>query len=230
MKKNPLVFIALFGLSALAAFAQGNFLKKGQYGVGLNGALIFNQDASGFMGTAVVSLGGIFDLSFGAGRAAYDDAQELADLTATTLSPELRAHVIKQNSSRSPLSLSLSVGHSRDNFSSPDLDAVGYTFKANSLVIGATAYRDVRLSRRVLVQPSVGLTHTSTTFKLTDTIGQTLSDKDGVASFLFGLPLVYEASQRTLVFAQPGLTLNKDQPTFSVSVGLVHVFNKPPAE
>jgi len=230
MRKAPVAFIALFGLSALAAFAQGNFLKKGQYGVGLNGALIFNKDASGFMGTAVVSLGGIFDLSFGAGRAAYDDTQELADLTATTLSPELRAHVIKQNSSRSPVSLSFSIGHSRDNFSSPDLDAVGYTYKANSLVVGATVYRDIRLSRRAMLQPAVGLTHTSTTFKLTDDLGRTLSDKGGIVSLLAGLTFVDELSWRTILFVQPGLTHNKDQTTFSVSVGLVYVFNKPPAE
>jgi hypothetical protein len=230
MRKAPAVFIALFCASTLAAFAQGNFLKKGQFGLGLNGAFITNSDASGFMGTAVVALGGIFDLSFGVGRAAYDDSQELADLKATTLSPELRAHVIKQNSSKSPVSLSLSIGHSRDNFSSPDLDAVGYTFKANSVVVGAALYRDMRLFRRVMVQPTVGLTHTSSTFKLTNDLGQTLSDKGGIVTFQIGLPLVYTFSWRTLVVLQPGLTLNKDTTAFAVSVGLVYVFNKPPAE
>jgi hypothetical protein len=230
MRKATAVFIALFCASTLAAFAQGNFLNKGQYGVGLSGAYITNSDAAGFMGAAVVALGGIFDLSFGVGRAAYDDAQELADLKATTLSPELRAHVIKQNSSKSPVSLSLSIGHSRDNFSSPDLDVVGYTFKANSLVVGATLFRDIRLSRRIMVQPAVGLTHTSSTFKLTNDLGQTLSDKDGILSFQVGLPFVYERSWRTLIVIQPGLTLNKDQTTFTVSVGFVYVFNKPPAE
>jgi hypothetical protein len=228
MRKAPAVFVALFCASTLAAFAQGNFLKKGQSGLGLNGAFITNSDASGIMGTAVVALGGIFDLGFGVGRAAYDDSQVLADLKATTLSPELRAHVIKQNSSKSPVSLSLSIGHSRDNFSSPDLDAVGYTFKANSLVVGATVYRDVRLSRRALIQPAVGLTHTSTTFKLTDNLGQTLSDKGGIVTFQVGLPLVYTFSWRTLVVLQPGLTLNKDTTAFAVSIGLVYAFNKPP--
>jgi hypothetical protein len=230
MRKAPAVFVALFCVSTLTVFAQGNFLKRGQSGLGLSGAFITNSDAAGFTGTAVVALGGFFDLGFGVGRAAYDASQELADLKATTLSPELRAHLIKQNSSKSPVSLTVSFGHSRDNFSSPDLDAVGYTFKANSLILGATLYRDVRLFRRVMVQPAVGLTHTSTTFKLINDLGQSLSDKDTLVSFQLGLPFVYECSWRTLVVIQPGLTLNKDQTTFAVSVGLVYVFNKPPAK
>lgn len=230
MKKAPAAFLALFVLSARPAASQGNFLKKGQYGIGLTGAYITNRDASGVTGTAVVALGGIFDLSFGVGRAVYSEAQELADLKATTLSPELRAHIIKQNSSKSPVSLSLSIGHSRDNFSSPDLDTVGYTFKANSFVLGATVYRDVRLFRRAFIQPAVGLTHTSSTFKLTDNLGRSLSDKSGTVSFLAGVPVIYEFSWRALLVLQPGLTIDKDATTFAVSIGLIYVFNKPPAD
>jgi hypothetical protein len=214
-------------VSAVAAFPQGNFLKKGQYGLGLSGAFVTNSDATGLVGTPSVALGGLFDIAFGVGRATYEDAPDLTDLRATSLSPELRAHIIKQNSSKSPVSVSVSVGHSRDNFSSPDLDAAGLRFKANSLNLGATVARDVRLWGQAFLQPYAGLGHTSTTFKLTNELGQTLSDKDGIATFSFGLPFVYAFSPKALIVLQPGLILNKDATTFSATLGFVYVLNGP---
>lgn len=229
MKKAPAVFLALFTLSDLGAWAQGNFLKKGQSGLGFSGGYAYNSSASGITGTASVALGGIFDISFGLGWASYG-SEDLTDLKATSLSPELRAHVIKQNSSRSPISLSLSVGHVRDNFRSPELDEAGYAYKANSVFVGATVFRDVRLSAKAYVQPYVGLAHTSTTYTLIDDLGRMFSDKVGIASFVAGLSLVDAVSWRTLLVIQPGLTLNKDATTFSVSLGLVYAFSRPPVE
>jgi len=226
MKKRASLFVALFAFLTAAAFPQGNFLKKGQSGLGFSGAYAANSSASGFTGTTGVALGGIFDLAFGLGWASYG-SEDLTDLKATSLSPELRAHVIKQNSSRSPVSVSLSVGHARDNFRSPDLDEAGYTYKANSLFVGGTVSRDVRVSAKAYLQPYVGLRHTSTTYTLIDDLGRMFSDKGGIASFEAGLPLVYAFSWRTLLVVQPGLTLNKDATTFAVSLGLVYVFNKP---
>jgi hypothetical protein len=228
MRRAPVVFTALFLLSAAAAFPQGNFLKKGQYGLGLSGAYVTNSSASGFSGTLGVALGGIFDLSFGAGHAAFDSA-DYGDLTSNSLSPELRAHVIKQNSSKSPVSLSISVGYAKDHFSSPDLDVLNWVIWTNSFILEATVYRDVPLSGKLFLQPYVGIGHTSSTFKLTDENGLTWSDKDGMVSFNVGLPLVYGLSWRTMLVLQPGLTFDKDATTFAVSLGLVYAFNKAPS-
>ncbi len=97
---------ALFFLSALLAFPQSSFLKKGQSGFGLSGAYATSNEASGWSGTAAVSLGGIYDLSFSVGRPSYDPVSSgFNALTSTSIMPELTAHVIKQNSSRSPVSL-----------------------------------------------------------------------------------------------------------------------------
>jgi hypothetical protein len=227
--KRPLVFLSLTALlsalSAAQAFAQGSYLKKGQYGFGLTGAYAANSGAAGFSGAAGVGLGGIFDLSFGAGRAAYKaGATEFADLEAASFGPELRAHVIKQNSSRSPLSLALSIGYVRDNFSSPDLDAAGLDMWAYSLVVGGTVYRDVRLSGRAYLQPYAGLGYTNTSLKLRDLTGVTLSNENNLASFSAGLPFVYVLSERTFLIVQLELTFDKDATTFAVSAGLVVAF------
>jgi len=230
MKRASAVFTALFLLSAPAAFSQGNFLKRGQYGLGLSGAYVTNSSASGYSGTLGVTLGGIFDLSFGAGHAVFDSA-EFGDLTSNSLGPELRAHVIKQNSSKSPVSLSLSLGFAKDDFASPELEPAGFgAMWTNSFILGATVYRDIPLSGKLYVQPYVGVSHTSSTFKVTVlSTGVTWSDKDGQAAFLIGLPVVYGFSERTLLVLQPGLTFNKDATTFAVSLGLVYAFNKAPS-
>jgi hypothetical protein len=230
MKRASAVFSALFLLSASAAFPQGNFLKKGQSGLGLNGAYVTNSSASGYSGTAGVALGGIFDLSFGAGHAVFDSV-EFGDLTSNFLKPELRAHVIKQNSSTSPVSLSLSIGYAKDDFASPELEPADIgAMRTSSFILGATVYRDVPLSGRLYLQPYVGVSHTSTTFKVTvESTGATWSDKDGLAAFLVGLPVVYSFSERALLVLEPGLTFDKDATTFAVSLGLVYAFNKAPS-
>jgi hypothetical protein len=223
MKKAPAVFSSLFFICCLAAFPQSNVLKRGQYGLGLSGAYATNSGASGFSGTTGVGLGGIFDLAFSAGRAAYDaDVSEFADLKATSFGPEFRAHVIKQNSSRSPISLVLSIGYTRDNFSSPDLDTNQLRMWANTFYVGGTVYRDVRLSRRAYLQPYAGITYVNTSFKLSEE-GLTLSNEDNMAAFGLGLPLVYSFVEKTMLIIQPGLSFDKDTTTFSISAGLVIV-------
>ena len=159
MKKTatPAAFAGLFFLCALAAFPQSGFLQKGQYAVGLTGAYATNNAAHGFTGAFGFGLGGIFDLSMSAGRVTYDDAGEFSELAATSWSPQLAAHIIKQNSSKSPISVSVAVGYVRDSFSSPDLDAIDFTMWANTVTFGATVYRDVRLSGAAYLQPYAGI-------------------------------------------------------------------------
>jgi hypothetical protein len=227
MNKAPAASLGLFLASCLAAFPQSSVLKRGQYGLGLSAAYATNSGASGFSGAAGAGLGGIFDVSFSAGRATYEpEASEFADLKATSFGPEFRAHVIKQNSSRAPISLALSIGYTRDDFSSPDLDANELRMWANTFSVGGTVYRDVRLSRRAYLQPYAGLAYVNTRFKVSEA-GVPYSNEGGMAAFSLGLPLVYSVSEKTLFIVQPGLAFNKDTTTFAVSAGLVVVLDKP---
>jgi hypothetical protein len=222
MKKNPAVFFVLFFVSVLAAFPQGRFLRRGQTGIGLAGAYVASSDANGFTGTAGVALGGMFDFSLGVGHAAISGT-ELADLEATSLEPELTIHIVKQNSSNSPVSLSFSVGYAQDKYSSPDLDAVGFTMRAGSFMLGAAVYRDVPLGRRLYLQPFAGSSFAGTKLKITNDLGETRSGKEDVWSFSAGLPVVYGFSDRTLLVLEPSLVTNKNATTFAASLSLVYV-------
>jgi hypothetical protein len=62
-----------------------------------------------------------------------------------------------------------------------------------------------------------------------ESTGATWSDKDGLAAFLVGLPVVYSFSERALLVLEPGLTFDKDATTFTISLGLVYAFNKAPS-
>lgn len=227
MKKIPAAAVSLFVLSATLAFPQGSFLKKGQNGLGLSGAFATSSEAAGVSATAGFALGGVFELAFSAGRAWYD-SDLYRDLKGTSLAPELRGHVIKQNSSRSPVSLSLSIGLARDSYSSPTLDEALASMWANSLLLGAALSRDVRLAANVYLQPYAGVGFTTTSFKIRDeTTGIVLKATDDLVSLNLGLPLVYGISDRTLLVVLPGLALNKDNSVFSISAGLVLVLSKP---
>jgi hypothetical protein len=228
---NPALFLpVLVALTSAVAFPQSSILKKGQSGLGLTGAYAANSGVSGLMGTAGVSLGGIFDVSFSLAGAKFKPGQnEFSDLRSTALSPQFTAHVIKQNSSRSPVSVAVSIGYARDNYRSPDLAAAELNAYANSFAVGGTVYRDVRLSGRLYLQPYAGLTHTSSTLKITDAIGITLSSHDTLVSFRTGLPVVYGLSEKAWIVVEPGLTFDKDHTTFAVSAGLVLALNRPKA-
>lgn len=226
IRRSAIAFTTVFFLSALAAFPQGNFLKKGQYGLGLTGSYSTNNAVHGLSGAVGIGLGGLFDLSLAAGRATYDDPGEFSELATTTLAPQLTAHIIKQNSSKSPVSVSIGVGYARDDFSSPDLEIVDYKMWANTFLIGGTVYRDVRLSKAAYLQPSVGIVYSSTTLKIADPSRYTVSADDTLVSLGLGVPVVYALSPKAWLVVQPGLTFdleNGGHTTFALSAGLVYL-------
>lgn len=231
MKRSLSVSCALFFLSALAAFPQSSFLKKGQSGFGLSGAFATSSGASGWSGTAAAGLGGVYDLSLSVGRPSYDPLSSgFNDLTSTSIMPEITAHVIKQNSSRSPVSLSISAGYARDNYSSPDLDVEGFTMWADTILVGGTVYRDVPVAAGLILQPYAGVGYAGTSLKIRNADGLTISGKHDLASFGIGLPIAYGVSEKTLIVLRPGLTFDKDNTTFAISLGLVVALNKPAAK
>jgi hypothetical protein len=226
MKRSPFIFLAVFFVSALTAFPQGSYLKRGQYGLGLSGVYVSNSDVSGFSGTAGISLGGLFDLTFSTGRATYAIA-EFSSLKSTTFAPGITAYVVKQEASKSPVTLSISAGYAMDDFSSPDLDEGALTMRSKSFIVGAAVYRDVRLFRAAYLQPYAGLTYTDTTSKLSNAAGVTFRSTDNQLTFEFGLPFVYELfSDVTMVVVQPSLGFDKNI-TFAFSVGLVFALPQP---
>lgn len=226
MRKTSVVFIGLFFLSALAAFAQSSFLKAGQYGLGLTGAYAANSAAHGFSGALGIGLGGIFDLSFSAGHATYTDTGEFTELSAASFTSQITAHVLKQNSSKSPISVAVTVGHARDNFLSPDLDLIDFKMWESTLMFGGTVYRDVRLSGAAYLQPYAGISYSNTRLKLEDPSGYAVSSEDTLTSFAAGVPVVYGLAPKALLVVQPGLTRDLKKgghTTFVVSAGLVYI-------
>lgn len=228
MKRTLSVFCTLFFVSALVAFPQSSFLKKGQSGIGLFGATANNNDASGWSGTAAVGLGGVYDLSLSVGRLSYDPVSSgFNDLTSTSIMPEITAHVLKQNSSKAPVSLSISAGYARDNYSSPDLDVENFVMWANTILVGGKVYRDIPVVAGLSLQPYAGLGYASTSLKIRNADGLTVSGKHNLTSLGFGLPVVYGVSEKTLIVLQPGVTFDDDNVTFAISLGLVVALNKP---
>jgi len=226
MKRSPFIFLAVFFASALTAFSQGSYLKRGQYGLGLSGVYVSNSEVSGFSGTAGVSLGGLFDLTFSTGRATYDIA-EFSSLKSTTFAPGITAYVIKQEATKSPVTLSISAGYAKDEYSSPDLDEGALTMRTKSVIVGAAVHRDVRLFRAAYLQPYAGLSYTDTKMELANAAGLTFSSRDNQFTFEFGVPFVYELfSDVAMVVAQPSLGFDKNI-TFAVSVGLVFALPQP---
>ena len=228
MKRSLRAFCGLFLLSALVAFPQSSFLKKGQSGFGLFGAHATNSGASEWSGTVAVGLGGVYDLSLSVGRFSYDPVSSgFNDLASTSIRPEITAHVIKQNSSKSPVSLSISAGYARDHYSSPDLDVENFIMWADTILVGGKVYRDIPVVAGLYLQPYGALGYTSTSLKIRNADGLTVSGKHDLASFGFGLPIVYGVSGKTLIVLQPGLTFDDDNVTFAISLGLVVVLSKP---
>ncbi len=92
MKRALLAFLVVFVLAGTAAFPQSNVLKRGESGAGLSVGYATNSGVSGLSERVGAGLGGIFDLTFSAGRGKYKQGQsEFADLKTTSFGPELTA-------------------------------------------------------------------------------------------------------------------------------------------
>ena len=202
-------------------FSQGAFLERGQSGFGVSAGFSSNKDASGIGASAGYSISGVFDLGLSVARISLDQKLGGYDVSAIAFSPGITFHAVKQDSIGTPISVSLSAGYERDSYSSTALDQFRLSLNGDYFSIGTSIYGNVYISPTTYVQPSAEVAYLTGSSKLSDSNGNSITSDNNTTIFGFSASVVFETSPTTQFGINPGVSINKDNTTFSIRVGFV---------
>jgi hypothetical protein len=166
MKLVRRLCICVFLLSTVGAFAQGEYLEKGQNGFGGEVRAMWSQDA--FKGVELVSgysIAGILDIGFDLGYT----LGEISGSSSSELSLGFAYNVnILKQSRRIPLSLQVTGSYSLVNVNSDYLDTQNWERRATGYTIGLDLSRNFKLTSFLLLRFNGLVDYGSFTYTLTD--------------------------------------------------------------
>lgn len=138
------VILLVAVVTASKVHAQGEYLQKGESGIGVQGGYTVNKVGEGFSGSVGYSLLGWFDLDMSVSRMSLrqglSNFSGQYDFTSVSYSPRVAIHAIKQDTVNNPFSMAFFAGYDWDLYSSEILDRNHYTMKGNEISFGGAAY------------------------------------------------------------------------------------------
>ena len=215
MVRSGIFFNIIFIVfSSSAVFSQGEFLEKGESGVGVNAGWTSNKDASGFGGTAGYSTRGTVDIDMSYSHSSTGQQLNGYGLSVDSYTPSLTVHIKPDSSSGIPVFASISTAYEIDSYSSEAL--YGLTaMSSRGFTIGASISCNIG-SPMAYCQPSIGFSHVFSTIIFD---GQSTNVQANL--FLFGLSYVFKISPTTSVAIEPAVAVANNELTFSISAGFV---------
>jgi outer membrane usher protein FimD/PapC len=215
MKKLQLIILTAIFLPSIA-FSQGEYLEKGQNGVGISAGFSTNKDANAFGAGVGYSFSGIFDIGFSYTRATSDDEPEIS---ANNILPSVSIHLLKQNENL-PISISFSAGYVKGFYSSEFLDEYDLDMSSSGFIVGGSIFGKMKINPNFSIMPSFGISYYSLTLKLEDQYGDYIDEDDSTTNINLGLPLLFDMNNNLLVIS-PGVSINDDYNTFVVDLSFV---------
>ncbi len=201
--------------------SQGDYFQKGVSGFEFDAAFFSNDDLSGIGGGFGYSVSGIFDFGLSVSRVSLDDKLAGEDMHATAVSPYVTFHVIKQDSIRFPISVSISGAYERDSYSSDALDLLDWELKGDYFAFGFSIFKNVSTSPAMTIQPRGSFSYVTGSTEISDKYGNSESESNNTTSFGIGVSLLFKTSPTTTFRLHPGISINEDNTTFSLVVGLI---------
>ena len=222
------LLLVVFSLS-LQAEAQSKFLSKGESGVGMGIEYRTSNTASGVVLDMSYSEKGLFDFGLSVERAKIkNDIVELIlgpDLSATSISPHLTVHLIKQTQGEEydiPMSLMIGASYGKFYWSGDLFDKLNLEMDGSELSIGGSIYGNISLSPRSSLIPTVSLSYSSIEIEVRDKVFKdAVSGDDNITSFDVSIPIGIELQSKDIFYISPGVSINDDQTLFSFSLGFV---------
>lgn len=217
MHKHILLGLILILLCTNTAFSQGNYLKKGNNGVGLGFGYSSNSNVSGITANIGYSSSGIFDVGLSYGRYIIDSL----GLSAISIVPSLTFHAIKQEPAKFPLSISLDLAYERDKYSGHSLGIHNYEMYGDYFIFGFNIFGNINSTSPTTFQPYGSVSYITGTTKIKYSYGNTISEDNNVTSFGFGFSIYFESSPNTILEISQGISITEDNTTFAISLGLI---------
>lgn len=218
MKQRQVFFgLLLVVLISNIAFSQGDYLQRGQNGIGLNFGFSSNSDASGIGGNISYSASGVVDISISITSVTFDDV----DISAIAISPSLIFYAIKQEQGKFPISMAFGLGYERDSYSGDYLDQRDWEMNGNYFVFGFNIFGKINTNSLTTFQPFGSISHATGTTKVTDGLGNSDSEDDSTTSFGLGISMFFETSPKSIIRIDPRISFTEDYTTFSITLGVI---------
>lgn len=228
MKKTAHVVIVI--LLPVLGFSQGEFLPKGQSGLGVSVGYALNRETTGIGLGAGFSINGIFDigLDYAKASARQDDAHSVS-----TYSPFIAFHWLKQNENIK-INLSLTANLLLNSYTDRyRVDYNSYDVSGNGLLFGVETFYKIQSDEKFSIMPLLGISYSSLTLSYKDQNGMPLLGDDGLErrddlsrlNFSIALPLIFKLDMakenNTLLIITPAVVVNKDANSFNISLSMI---------
>ncbi len=206
--------IALVLLSSNLLSAQGEYLRRGQSGLGIGFAVARNNGSFGLGGSLGYSVRGIFDAGFSLEQVSLSQQTNNKDISAVVVSPSIAFHA-RKDSGGYPIG-TVHASYQYQSYS-------GAPVTGNFFAFGATIRATFPISSKALVQPAVDvsvLTGT-TTYNNSALYPQETTDTKPIG--IVSISFIEHSSEANLVVVSPAIAFDKDNTTIGASLSLVFV-------
>ena len=211
------VFFLSFVLLPVLGFSQGEFLPKGQSGLGFSAGMAFADEARGIGGGVGYSINGVFDIGLSyVGTNGYEKGMPFVG----TFSPSITVHALKQEEN-TPVFLSLSLNYVSSSYSYEKDGLV----RTNRL----TSSSGYILGGRLFFSPEHHETYNFMFFagiflnilKFKGEFEEEFNDRDTRFGFSLGLPLEITLQKSNKLVLIPSYTIAHENNSINIEVGLI---------
>lgn len=209
--------IAMSGIH-LPAYAQGEFVARGAYGLMLGGEMAPDDDRTSYSATAGFSIKGTLDLRLG-----YEWLDSTADtlgghITGRGLQPGLNLHIIKQGN-RYPFSLSAIGRYQRSEW---DAEMIGATEVTGSMYeVGGMLHTIIQIAEFAGLRPWFGITYQNRDREYAFPDQEVINVDGDDTRYMVGIQVIVMPTARSVVFVGPALTIMAGERNVGVTGGLV---------
>jgi hypothetical protein len=218
-----LTFLIPLAFISINSYGQGEFLKKGKTGFGIEADYALSDCTSGFAAGFGISIRGIFDVQFGVGTLSFPEEDFGNDFKALVLSPGITIHVLKQ-SEKIPISLSVTASYSHSKFSGDMLKDYNLEMTGSDIDAGLGVYRQFRMGSKAAIMPTIDAFYSHTKATVSNNQGQSEDDSDEFVSFIFSLPFVLNLPKEYVLFLTPQIGYGNETTAFGIAIGTVLPF------
>lgn len=221
LAKRVLIGVLLTILSSSIAFSQGEYLKKGESGVAYSAAFLVNRNAVGFGGSFGYSYLSMIDFGLSASRTSIAQRVYGYDLSGVGVSPSIALNLKSDSTAVPQMFLSISGTYEIDLYSSKRLAELGLSMIGSYFSFEGTLCWNIFASNAVYLQPALGLGYLVGSNRYSNFTGLPTPPSAHDLLYLGGLSIVLKTLSANSYVVEPAVSVDKGQPTFSLSLDLV---------
>lgn len=221
MKKNIFLGILIIVIASLSVGAQSRYIEDRSSGVGVGAGFSFSDEATGFGAGFGYSVNGNIDIGVDLQRFSFK--KELTGFSANAFGATFSFFPLKQNPI-TPLSLSISAGLGYAKYESEDLDILGWNMTATMFHFGISIYHMFFIDSNFAIQPSAGISLSNISVKISDSFGDSITDKDSEFGFGVDIAFIINTSPQGKFIITPAISKGEDTTSFNLTAAYVFMF------